>query len=115
MKVFGNRAKFHETYSMDFVKMKECERDDFFDFVYLDGNHSEVMVAQELRAFWPKVKKGGLLCGHDFEDRLIPGVYNCGVETAVRKWLVENPSLELWVSNRTGLGGCDSWWVRKPL
>lgn len=36
------------------------------DFVYIDGNHSFLNVTQDI-AFWsPKVKKGGIIAGHDY-------------------------------------------------
>jgi len=36
------------------------------DFVYLDGDHRRDAVALDLRVWWPKVKPGGILAGHDF-------------------------------------------------
>jgi len=40
--------------------------DAYFDWVYLDANHSLEAVAADLRAFAPKVKMGGFVCGHDY-------------------------------------------------
>lgn len=34
------------------------------DFVYIDGDHSKI--AQDLELWWPKIKIGGLLGGHDY-------------------------------------------------
>lgn len=45
--------------------------DEFFDFVYIDGNHNYESVKQDMVAWFPKVKKGGLLGGHDFDVRNI--------------------------------------------
>lgn len=39
------------------------------DFVYLDANHRRKYVLQDLRAWWPKLKPGGWLCGHDYKAR----------------------------------------------
>jgi hypothetical protein len=36
------------------------------DFVYLDGDHRPKEVAADIAAWWPKLKKGGILAGHDF-------------------------------------------------
>jgi predicted O-methyltransferase YrrM len=44
---------------------KEFE-DGFFDYVYIDGNHSYPAVIKDLNAWYPKVKKGGFLAGHDY-------------------------------------------------
>lgn len=35
------------------------------DFVYLDGNHEEPYVTEDIHLWWPKIKSGGLLAGHD--------------------------------------------------
>ena len=35
------------------------------DFVYLDGNHYPAEVWKDLATWWPKVKPGGILAGHD--------------------------------------------------
>lgn len=36
------------------------------DFVYIDGNHTYDFVKQDLENYWPKIKKGGVLAGHDY-------------------------------------------------
>ena len=37
-------------------------------FVYIDGNHHHKEVLKDLTVWWPKIRKGGLLCGDDVED-----------------------------------------------
>lgn len=40
--------------------------DESIDFVYIDGNHDFLHVTQDI-AFWsPKVRKDGIIAGHDF-------------------------------------------------
>lgn len=36
------------------------------DLVFLDGDHSYQAVRDDIEAWAPKVRKGGILCGHDF-------------------------------------------------
>ena len=36
------------------------------DFVYIDGSHSYKDVKKDLERYYPKLKEGGILCGHDF-------------------------------------------------
>jgi hypothetical protein len=36
------------------------------DFVYIDANHSYEFVKQDLNLWYPKVKKGGWVMGHDY-------------------------------------------------
>lgn len=40
--------------------------DDFFDWLYIDADHGWEAVWLDLRAWLPKVKTGGILCGHDY-------------------------------------------------
>ncbi len=50
---------------------------DDMDFIYIDGNHSYDFVSKDIKNYWKKVKKGGLLAGHNIE---IEGVYRSLVE-----------------------------------
>ena len=38
----------------------------FFDFVYVDARHDRLGVTVDLDDWWPKVRRNGLMCGHDF-------------------------------------------------
>ena len=38
----------------------------FFDFVYIDGDHSYKGAKSDLRNYYPKVKRGGVIAGHDY-------------------------------------------------
>ena len=35
--------------------------------MYVDGDHSYVGAMQDMRFWWPKVRHGGVLAGHDYE------------------------------------------------
>jgi hypothetical protein len=58
------------------------------DFVYVDGAHDYESVKKDIQLYWPKIKRGGLLCGHDFYN------LNCsehdGVIRAVTEFAVKN-------------------------
>jgi Methyltransferase domain len=45
--------------------------DESLDFVYLDAGHDYDSVKVDLEAWYPKVKKGGILAGHDYFDGTI--------------------------------------------
>ncbi len=40
--------------------------DGFFDFIYIDAEHTYGMVSQDIRLWWPKVRPGGILAVHDY-------------------------------------------------
>ena len=42
--------------------------DESLDFVYIDANHAYDFVKQDMTLWYPKVKKGGYLGGHDYID-----------------------------------------------
>lgn len=57
------------------------------DFVWVDANHQYEFVISDLRLYWPKIKPGGVLCGHDFTDN----GNTCQVSRAVNDFLAGLP------------------------
>lgn len=54
-----------------FLRMTSLEAaqqvpDRSLDFVYIDGNHQEPFISQDLAAWIPKVRSGGIVAGHDY-------------------------------------------------
>lgn len=43
-------------------------KDESLDFVFLDGNHAYEYVVADIAAWSKKVRKGGIIYGHDFDD-----------------------------------------------
>ena len=39
---------------------------EYFDFVYIDARRDRRGVIDDLKFFWPKLKNGGIVAGHDF-------------------------------------------------
>ena len=50
------------------LRYGNVERCMSFQFVYIDGDHSEGAVREDLEAWWPLLLDGGIMAGHDFED-----------------------------------------------
>lgn len=44
-----------------------------FDFVFVDADHSEVAVQNDIKYYYPKLKEGGAIAGHDYNNRF-PGL-----------------------------------------
>ena len=47
-----------------------------FHFIYIDGDHRYEGVKIDIEAWYPKVRKGGLICGHDYTGEIIPAKYD---------------------------------------
>jgi hypothetical protein len=62
LKRFGDRVKL--VYQQSEVAYSTYP-DEYFDYIYIDGDHSYFGAYRDMRTWWPKVKKGGLLGGHD--------------------------------------------------
>jgi len=61
----------------------------YFDWVYIDGNHSYENVLEDLRHYLPFVKPGGFLCGDDYGSNDSDPYSNGGPERAVREFTEE--------------------------
>ena len=48
------------------VDMAKTFQDEELDWVYLDADHRQEGVTLDLEAWYPKVRVGGMLCGHDY-------------------------------------------------
>jgi len=44
-----------------------------YDMVFIDANHSYEHVKHDMEMMWPRLKPGGVMCGHDYTTRF-PGV-----------------------------------------
>lgn len=77
-----------EGYDFEIVRERSVEAsqgflDESLDFVYIDGNHEYSHVVADICAWYPKVKKSGIVAGHDFISRRDPHL-NMHVPEAVR-------------------------------
>jgi hypothetical protein len=63
------------------LQAAEQVKDASLDFVFIDADHSYEACLSDINAWLPKVRPGGLLCGHDFMQPDFPGV-----EQAVREY-----------------------------
>ena len=83
---FFHNVKIIKGYSDEFVNFFE---DNFFDFIYIDANHSYEAVKNDINKWFPKIKKGGLFAGHDYLDAVNSnGVF--GVKSAVDEFALQN-------------------------
>jgi hypothetical protein len=81
---FGRRARIIERGS---VEAATEFPDASADLVFVDADHSYDGCAADLRAWWPKVKPGGYLGGHDYGNPDPRFLY--GVDPAVDEFAIE--------------------------
>ena len=66
----SDRIKDH---NCDSIAASKLFKQGEFDIVYIDAAHEYEPVLQDIKAWLPKVKKGGFICGDDYVGRW-PGV-----------------------------------------
>ncbi len=97
--VDAGRVIIHRAMSGDIV---ESFDDGYFDYVYVDGNHTYEAVLEDLTGFAPKVRAGGAILGHDFADHSSAKKKGFGVVPAVQEfcsdgaWRLVAVTLEPW-------------------
>lgn len=81
----SGRVHIHRGYST--TRAADFE-DNYFDWIYIDTDHSYTTTRDELRLYAPKVKPGGIIAGHDFiKGNWLHG-YRYGVIEAVHAFCV---------------------------
>lgn len=85
--------------------------DEYFDFVYIDGNHEFFYVADDLRAWIPKVRKGGIIAGHDY--RRNSGKYTNDVKDVIPAYTFAKKINPWFVLTEPNKKSAPSWfWVK---
>lgn len=98
---FKDRIAYHRKYSDLALGFFE---DKSLDFVYIDGNHESPQVDKDVFNWFTKVKPGGILAGHDYDNATESRFTD--VKQAVDR-LCKEYNLKL------HLTPCSSWWIQK--
>lgn len=85
---------FNKNSNVNIIKMYSTEaskkfKNNYFDFIYIDGLHDYDSVLQDLKSWHPKLKNNGIIMCDDYEDRPERGY---GVIPAIEKLLTLEPS-----------------------
>ena len=94
----GDRADIRIMTSDDAASTIE---NDSLDFVFIDGNHSQEYVKNDLRNYYDKVKVGGIFAGHDYS---LPSV-----QSELKQFLMEKNVSE----EKLKILRNDSWMIYK--
>jgi hypothetical protein len=88
---------------------------DQIDVAYIDSSHDTASVLRDLQQWWPRIRPGGLLSGHDYLDDwrwstdINQGVL-FGVRTAVDWFAREQQRIVATTGEEF-----PTWWFRKPV
>ena len=94
----NKKTIYHRCFSSEAAKKI---RDKSLNFAFIDGNHSYEYVKEDISLWWPKIKSGGILSGHDLDWENGSGVRQA-VEESFGK------------ENKDWFSGPDMvWWVIK--
>jgi hypothetical protein len=69
--IYAMAKKVLEPYDVTFVRKMSLDavkdfENDFFDFIYIDGNHHFDFVMRDLIEWYPKLKRNGIIGVHDY-------------------------------------------------
>lgn len=95
-------AKIEWIFQLSAAAVEQIPND--VDFVYVDGNHEESFVRADIAAYYPKIRSGGVIGGHDYYNGFRRE--HDGVVRAVSQFAVHN-DLTLQVE-------LPDWWISKP-
>lgn len=104
---FGNRSEVWRETSSDGAKRIAPGT---LDFVYIDARHTYEAVSEDLAAWFPRLRPGGIIAGHDYDDGYFAeGLH--GVRAAVDEFFGRR---ELEVAHTHTDVPSLSWLVRVP-
>ena len=92
-RLVGKKVQFCKGYSMDVVKQF---KDESLDAVYIDANHEFKWVVEDIFEWSKKVKRGGIISGHDYYEsaversrcQVIPAVHGHTQAYKITPWFV---------------------------
>lgn len=97
----NQNVKIHKGFSFEILNTFV---DEYFDLIYIDGDHSYDGVKKDLNIAFNKIKNGGYIFGHDYNQTVFPGVVK-----AVNEFCDEN---NLTISYMTN-DGCPTFGIIK--
>jgi hypothetical protein len=86
---------------------------EYFDWIYIDTTHAYQLTIDELEAYRSKIKKGGIIAGHDYIVGNWNGVVRYGVIEAVHEFCVRHNWEILYIT--TELNNHPSFAIREIL
>ncbi|MEQ8714146.1 MAG: class I SAM-dependent methyltransferase [Cyclobacteriaceae bacterium] len=79
-------------------------KDGYFDWVYIDTDHTYETTKRELERYASKLKPGGVIAGHDYVVGNWYGMFKYGVVEAVNEFCVKNDWEIIYLSTELSIG-----------
>jgi predicted O-methyltransferase YrrM len=104
---FPGRYELHRNYSVDVARdlLRRSSNQPIFDFIYLDARHDYEGIREDMEAWWPLLKVGGLFAGHDFVPDGVNKNGLFGVQRAVKEFVETNGKEVMSISEKDFHGG----------
>jgi hypothetical protein len=83
--------------------------DNYFNFIYVDARHDYKGVLDDLRAWWPKLKMGGIFAGHDYTEQSEPYGASCPQTNSGNEDWTKNYDGTVDETGRVTKGGVDDF------
>lgn len=86
------KSKYGSKSNVKLIQMKSADaanlyQNDYFDWIYIDADHSYEAVLHDIKSWFPKLKKGGVISGHDYDpDTNDENFLKYGVAKAVKEF-----------------------------
>lgn len=93
LKKFGDRASWIYRTSVEGAKLIDPGD---LDFVFIDGNHDAPYVEQDIYAWYPKVRAGGLVMGHDYSMTAVNMAVHAWANKFGKTVIVSDPNSDVW-------------------
>lgn len=74
--------------------------DNHYDYVYLDARHDYASVKEDVEHYWPKLRPGGILGGHNAQK----------AQYAIKEFCMQQGGLQVYTSDEN----FPSWYIQKP-
>jgi hypothetical protein len=98
MEKFPGRYKIIKGFSLNIATKFAAQGDMQFDFIYFDANHHYKAISQDLAAWYPLIRGGGLVSGHDYLDGEANNT-TFGVKKAVDEFVLDKKISNFFVTN----------------
>jgi len=84
------------TYRMQSTEAVYEFTDNYFDWIFIDANHDYPYIKENLEIWTPKVKNGGIVSGHDYDNGKWVGIKKAVDEFVPKEKLNIIPDCYIW-------------------